>query len=278
MSSSFDLSPVDRITVGTVGPTGKRTFYLQARQGSQLVTLKMEKQQVGALARLLGELLSDLPSVGTLPDHLDLEEPVLAEWAIGAIRVEYDSGADQIVLVAEGIELVDEEGIPVEEAGGLARFAATREQVARWLEILDPERRPGRLALIHRFGAGKIADALPTLIDHVRAEGGRVVWICDPMHGNTHSTASGVKTRSFEDIYAEVEQAFDIHTALGQTLGGVHIELTGENVTECVGGSRGPNEEDLARAYESEVDPRLNHEQSLELAFLIARKMKNGKR
>ena len=154
----------------------------------------------------------------------------------------------------------------------------TREQVARWLEILDPERRPGRLALIHRFGAGKIADALPRLIDHVRAEGGKVVWICDPMHGNTHNTASGVKTRSFEDIHAEVEQAFEIHAALGQTLGGVHIELTGENVTECVGGSRGPNEEDLARAYESEVDPRLNAEQSLELAFLIARKMKNGAR
>jgi 3-deoxy-7-phosphoheptulonate synthase len=154
----------------------------------------------------------------------------------------------------------------------------TREQVARWLEILDPERRPGRLALIHRFGTGKIADALPKLIEHVRAEGGKVVWICDPMHGNTHNTASGVKTRNFEDIYAEVEQAFDIHGAMGQTLGGVHIELTGENVTECVGGSRGPNEEDLARAYESEVDPRLNHEQSLELAFLIARKMKNGGR
>ncbi len=130
MSSSFDLSPVDRITVGTVGPTGKRTFYLQARQGSQLVTLKMEKQQVGALAGLLGELLADLPSVGTLPDKLDLEEPVLAEWAIGAIRVEYDSGADQIVLVAEEIDLVDEEGVPLAGAGGLARFAATREQVA----------------------------------------------------------------------------------------------------------------------------------------------------
>ena len=130
MSSSFDLSPVDRITVGTVGPTGKRTFYLQARQGSQLVTLKMEKQQVGALARLLGELLSDLPSVGSRPENLELEEPVLAEWAIGAIRVEYDSVVDQIVLVAEEIELVDEEGVPVQEAGGLARLAATREQVA----------------------------------------------------------------------------------------------------------------------------------------------------
>jgi uncharacterized repeat protein (TIGR03847 family) len=131
MSSSFDLSPVDRITVGTVGPTGKRTFYLQARQAGQLVTLKIEKQQVGALARLLGELLSDLPALGELPDELDLEEPVLAEWAIGSMRVEYDPAVDQVVLVAEEVELVDEEGEPVSDDGqGMARFAATREQIA----------------------------------------------------------------------------------------------------------------------------------------------------
>jgi 3-deoxy-7-phosphoheptulonate synthase len=150
-----------------------------------------------------------------------------------------------------------------------------REQVPRWLEALDPHRQPGRLTLIHRFGAGRIQDALPRLIEAVRAEGGRVLWICDPMHGNTQMTAGGWKTRKFVDIHSEVEQAFDLHRAMGQTLGGVHIELTGENVTECIGGSRGPGEGDLARAYESEVDPRLNYEQSLELAFLIARKMKS---
>jgi 3-deoxy-7-phosphoheptulonate synthase len=153
---------------------------------------------------------------------------------------------------------------------------STRDRVERWLELLDPERQPGKLTFIHRFGAGRIAAELPPLIEHVRAAGGKVVWICDPMHGNTHMTGSGVKTRSFEDIHREMEQAFDIHAAMGQRLGGVHIELTGENVTECVGGSHGPSEEDLARAYESEVDPRLNYEQSMELAFLIARKMSNA--
>jgi 3-deoxy-7-phosphoheptulonate synthase len=152
----------------------------------------------------------------------------------------------------------------------------TRELVARWLEILDPDRQPGRLTFIHRFGAGKIADALPPLIEHVRAEGGSPVWICDPMHGNTHTLANGIKTRRFEEIYSEVEQSFDIHAQLNQQLGGVHVELTGEEVTECVGGSGGPSESDLARAYESQVDPRLNYEQSMELAFLIARKMKSG--
>ena len=110
----------------------------------------------------------------------------------------------------------------------------------------------------------------------MRAEGGHAsCGSATPCTATRRLTAGGVKTRHFEDIQSEVEQAFDIHRAMGGTLGGVHIELTGENVTECIGGARGQGEEDLARAYESEVDPRLNYEQSLELAFLIARKMKN---
>jgi 3-deoxy-7-phosphoheptulonate synthase len=153
----------------------------------------------------------------------------------------------------------------------------TRDMMARWIEALDPGRVPGRLTLIHRFGARKIADELPRLIDFVRAEGGAPVWICDAMHGNTQVTPGGFKTRHFDDIYAEVEQAFDIHQHCGGKLGGVHIELTGENVTECIGGSSGPGVEDLGRAYQTEVDPRLNYEQALELAFLVARKMKNGR-
>jgi 3-deoxy-7-phosphoheptulonate synthase len=150
----------------------------------------------------------------------------------------------------------------------------TRETIARWIESLDPVRKPGRLTLIHRFGAARIAEQLPRLIEAVRSQGARVVWICDPMHGNTQITAAGVKTRKFDDIRREVELAFDVHWSMRQKLGGVHIELTGENVTECIGGARGPTEADLARAYESEVDPRLNYAQSLELAFLIAHKMK----
>jgi 3-deoxy-7-phosphoheptulonate synthase len=181
-----------------------------------------------------------------------------------------------------GLRTSDPEGAHVEYLRGIENpvgikvgSGATREKVARWLSTLDPLRQPGRLTLIHRFGARGIADALPGLIEAVRGEGGQPVWICDPMHGNTKVTSRGVKTRHFEDIHSEVEQAFDIHRTMGQTLGGVHIELTGENVTECIGGSSGPGEADLARKYESEVDPRLNYEQSLELAFLIGRKMKN---
>jgi 3-deoxy-7-phosphoheptulonate synthase len=154
--------------------------------------------------------------------------------------------------------------------------SATRETVGRWLDTLDPARTPGRLTFIHRFGVKQIADGLPKLIEHVRAGGGRVVWICDAMHGNTRTTARGVKTRHFEDIYSEVEQAFEIHRRMGSPIGGVHIELTGENVTECVGGARGTAEHDLARCYESQVDPRLNYEQALELAFLIAKASRAG--
>ena len=154
----------------------------------------------------------------------------------------------------------------------------TYDQVMRSIETLDPDRQPGRLTFIHRYGARPIADYLPKLIENVRAAGGQALFVCDPMHGNTQTTSTGIKTRHFADIQSEVEQAFDIHAAMGQTLGGVHVELTGQNVSECLGGARGQTEEDLPLAYESQVDPRLNYEQSLELAFAIARKMKNGAR
>ena len=139
------------------------------------------------------------------------------------------------------------------------------------VELLDPGRDPGRLTLIHRFGRERIADALSPLIDAVRASGRTVLWCCDPMHGNTELTGDGVKTRRFDSILSELEQAFEIHESEGSLLGGIHIELTGDNVTECVGGARGLSELDLGRAYSSRVDPRLNYEQALEMALLVAR-------
>ncbi len=148
---------------------------------------------------------------------------------------------------------------------------------AEWLtdlvRRLHADDEPGRLTLIHRFGADQVGDRLPKLIEAVRRTGTTVLWICDPMHGNTETTANGYKTRRFDRILAELEQAFDVHTAEGSALGGVHFELSGDNVTECIGGARGLSEADLARAYESQVDPRLNYEQSLEMALLIARRM-----
>jgi len=146
------------------------------------------------------------------------------------------------------------------------------DDLLRLIDVLNPNDEPGRLTLIHRMGNAQIARGLPPLLQAVHEAGRRVLWVADPMHGNTESTSNGYKTRRFDNIRGELEQAFDIHAAVGTRLGGVHLELTGEDVTECIGGARDLNETDLARAYTSMVDPRLNYEQSLELAMLIVRK------
>ena len=146
----------------------------------------------------------------------------------------------------------------------------TREWIQDLIRVLNPSNEPGRLTLIHRFGAKKIEDGLPELVRAVRETGSPVLWVCDPMHGNTESTADGTKTRRFDNIVSELKSAFRVHNELGSYLGGVHLELTGENVTECTGGARGLTDGDLARAYKSTVDPRLNYEQAMEIAMLIA--------
>ena len=148
----------------------------------------------------------------------------------------------------------------------------TAEELADLVEVLNPENEPGRLTLIHRFGVGRIEACLPPLVEAIQRRGKTVLWCCDPMHGNTTTTCSGLKTRSFDAILRELEQAAAIHERLGSILGGIHFELTGENVTECIGGARGLSEEDLGKAYHSDVDPRLNYEQALEMALLIARR------
>ena len=138
------------------------------------------------------------------------------------------------------------------------------------LRVLNPNNEPGRITLIHRFGVKSVEEKLPEMIDAVRESGMNVVWVCDPMHGNTESTADGVKTRRFDNVLGELQGAFKVHRECGSRLGGVHLELTGDNVTECVGGARGLTEKDLARAYKSQVDPRLNYEQAMEIAMEIA--------
>ncbi len=176
-----------------------------------------------------------------------------------------------------GMRTTDLNGAHIEYFRGISNPIAIKigsNMSAEWLQgliqTLNPNNEPGRLTLIHRFGAKEIADRLPPLLKAVKATGGTVLWSCDPMHGNTEVTGSGLKTRRFENILSELESAFEIHTAFGSHLGGIHIELTGENVTECTGGARGLTEADLQRAYKSQVDPRLNYEQALELAMRIS--------
>ncbi len=151
------------------------------------------------------------------------------------------------------------------------------EYLLRLLETLNPTRTPGRMLLIHRFGHQKIQDYLPPLVRVVQGNGHPVLWVADPMHGNTVSSPAGYKTRRFDDIVSELLQAFDIHQQLDSHLGGVHLELTGDDVTECTGGARGLGEGDLHRAYKTLVDPRLNYEQAMEIAFLIAQRLKQNR-
>jgi 3-deoxy-7-phosphoheptulonate synthase len=147
---------------------------------------------------------------------------------------------------------------------------ASPEDVVEAARILNPNNIPGRLSLITRMGATQVRDKLPSIVQKVDASGVPVVWVCDPMHGNTRESNGGYKTRLFDDVIAEVEGYFEVHRDLGTFPGGIHIELTGDDVTECVGGTGGVEEADLHQRYETACDPRLNREQSLELAFLVA--------
>ena len=144
----------------------------------------------------------------------------------------------------------------------------------RLIEILNPDNEPGRLTLISRFGAEKVGELLPPLIRAVQREGKMVLWSCDPMHGNTITSASGYKTRPFDLILKEVRNFFEVHQAEGSYAGGVHLEMTGQNVTECTGGARAISEADLNDRYHTVCDPRLNAEQAIDLAFLLAELLK----
>jgi 3-deoxy-7-phosphoheptulonate synthase len=178
-----------------------------------------------------------------------------------------------------GMRTADLEGAHIEFLRGIRNPIGikvgpgmSRQWLAALLEKLNPARESGRMVLIHRMGESGIEERLPPLIKAVQDCGSPVLWISDPMHGNTESTGDGIKTRRFRKIMREMELAFEIHRACNSRLGGVHLELTGENVTECTGGARDLSDEDLKRDYKSTVDPRLNYEQSLELAMLIVRK------
>ncbi len=151
----------------------------------------------------------------------------------------------------------------------------TVEDALALINKLDPNREPGRLTFITRMGASKIREILPALVEGVTKSGAQVLWVCDPMHGNTFETSNGYKTRQFEDVLDEVRGFFEVHKKLGTHPGGIHIELTGDDVTECLGGGNQISEKDLESRYETACDPRLNHSQSLELAFLVAEMLRN---
>ncbi len=149
----------------------------------------------------------------------------------------------------------------------------SEDDLKQLIATLNPDNEAGRLTLIARFGAGKVGDNLPRLIKAVKEEGANVVWSCDPMHGNTIKSATGYKTRPFDNVLSEVQEFFAVHAAEGTIPGGVHFEMTGKDVTECTGGIRAITDEDLSDRYHTACDPRLNASQSLELAFLVAEEL-----
>ncbi|MEA9983921.1 MULTISPECIES: class II 3-deoxy-7-phosphoheptulonate synthase [Subtercola] len=155
--------------------------------------------------------------------------------------------------------------------------STTPDDMLRLIDKLDPAREPGRITFITRMGAGKIRDALPPLLEAIKASDATPLWVTDPMHGNGLTTPNGYKTRRFDDVVDEVKGFFEAHRAVGTHPGGIHVELTGDDVTECLGGSEHIDEHTLESRYESLCDPRLNHMQSLELAFLVAEELRNAK-
>jgi 3-deoxy-7-phosphoheptulonate synthase len=152
------------------------------------------------------------------------------------------------------------------------------EDLVRLANVLNPENEAGRLNVIVRMGAGKVGDGMPALIKAVEREGLKVVWSCDPMHGNTIKSSNNYKTRPVDAILTEMKEFFQVHKAEGTHAGGVHMEMTGKNVTECIGGSFTVTEEDLSSRYHTHCDPRLNADQALELAFLIADSLKDAQK
>ena len=257
--------------------------------------LPWSREDAGHYLETLDQVRASLDFVqrlGGLPEHLRTGElftshealhlpfeTALTRW-VPEQRAHYNLGA-HFLWIGERTRQLD--GAHLEYIRGIANpiglkvgASMTAEQLKQVLALLDPTRQPGRLTLITRFGAGKAEALLPGLIAAARAEGHPVLWSCDPMHGNGRTTPGGLKTRYFGDILQELQEVAELHRRLGSRLGAVHFELTGEPVTECTGGVEGLVEADLQRAYRSGCDPRLNRSQSLEMAFLIAKMVREG--
>jgi 3-deoxy-7-phosphoheptulonate synthase len=239
--------------------------------------------------RMAGEItkaLSFMRAIGADPEQLHTvelfasHEALLLDYETALTRIDSRTGLPYAVsghLLWVGERTRDLGDAHVEFAARVRNPVAVKlgptaspEDVLALAERLDPDREPGRLSFVSRMGARRVRDELPPLVEKATASGLAVSWICDPMHGNTYEAPSGHKTRRFDDVVDEVRGFFEVHRSLGTVPGGIHVELTGDDVTECVGGGDPIKEEGLADRYETFCDPRLNRTQSLELAFLVA--------
>lgn len=248
------------------------------------------------LADKIGEALAFMEAVGVTPEsHPDLSrvevftshEALLLNLESALTRLDGASGewfdtSAHMVWIGERTRQPD--GAHVEFARGIKNPIGLKcgptmesEDLLRLLDILNPDNIPGRMTLIGRFGSDKVGERLPRLMREIKAAGRRVVWSIDPMHGNTLKAGNGYKTRPFERILSEVRTFIDVAESEGVHPGGVHLEMTGQNVTECLGGAQMLTEDDLSSRYHTHCDPRLNADQALELAFLVAERLKSGR-
>ncbi len=269
-----DLHNVHRWTLGFIAgsPAGERYKMLSER-----ITETLEFMEA------CGITPASVPQLRTT-DFYTSHEALLLGYEQALTRIDstsgdwYDTSAH---LVWIGDRTRDLAGAHVEFCRGIKNPIGLKcgpglseDELAKLIAVLNPENKAGRLTLICRFGADKVADKLPRLIRAVKREGAKVVWSCDPMHGNTITSQTGFKTRPFERILKEVKTFFDVHRAEGTHAGGVHFEMTGQNVTECLGGAQAISEDDLSSRYHTHCDPRLNASQALELAFLMAENLR----
>ncbi|TNM31058.1 class II 3-deoxy-7-phosphoheptulonate synthase [Streptomyces sedi] len=243
-------------------------------------------QRYEALAREIDNALNFMRACGAQPAEFESvefyasHEALLLDYEAALTRTDSRSGrlydvSGHMVWIGERTRQLD--GAHIEFASRIRNPigvklgpTTTPEEALALIDRLDPDRIPGRLTFITRMGADRIRDLLPTLVEKVTASGATVAWVCDPMHGNTFEAASGHKTRRFDDVLDEVKGFFEVHKSLGTHPGGIHVELTGDDVTECVGGGDEIFVDDLHQRYETACDPRLNRSQSLDLAFLVA--------
>jgi len=256
-------------------------FVRRSRAGLRYEVLARDIDRALAFMRACGLDLQEMPQTHGV-ELYSSHEALLLEYERALTRIDEQTGAayglsGHLLWVGERtrdlsgahIDLVSRIANPV---GVKVGPKARPEDVVALVERLDPHRVPGRLTVISRMGSGQVRAVLPPIIEAVeQARGaGSVVWCCDPMHGNTQETPSGYKTRHFDDVMDEVRGFFEVHATLGTFPGGVHVELTGDDVTECLGGAQELTDADLAGRYETACDPRLNDSQAIELAFLVA--------
>ncbi|MEP3295347.1 MAG: 3-deoxy-7-phosphoheptulonate synthase class II [Pseudoruegeria sp.] len=255
-------------------------------------TDRVEIERYSDLANRISDTLDFMKAAGVDSDRAHTlqtvdfytsHESLLLEYEEALCRVDSTSGvpvAGSGHMIWIGDRTRQPDGAHVEFASGVQNPiglkcgpTTTPDDLKILMNKLNPENEAGRLTLIARFGAGSVADHLPRLVKAVQEEGANVVWSCDPMHGNTIKSSSGYKTRPFDSVLREVQEFFGIHRAEGTVPGGVHFEMTGQDVTECTGGVRAVTDEDLSDRYHTACDPRLNASQSLELAFLVAEEL-----